>query len=138
MITKFKIYEKSSHSLKRVFENKKSLVNIIPLEFPCFKICLEKLGMSKIDIDHWMKNYKNGVFTEYGKYPFRKTITIVRNSRQETPSSVEYYTFTWYWYPGGESNEDTEFAGVMNCTNEEIENYLDNIEREKNIKTYNL
>lgn len=87
--------------------------------------------MPKKEIDHWMKNYENKVFTDYNKYPNRKTITI---SKEKYISN----SFTWYWYPGGETDENREFMGEMNCTPEEIEIYLDNIEREKNIKKYNV
>lgn len=138
MITNFKIYEESSHSLKRVYENvNKKQIFIIPLEMPCFKICLEKLGMSKKEIERWMNNYKNKVlteFTDYGQYPLRKTITI---SREKYISRIDY-SYTWYWYPGGQNNEYQEFMGKLDCTPEEIEEYLDNIEREENIKKYNL
>jgi len=117
MITNFKL-----------FEEKECQIWVVPLEIPCFYISLKKIGMSSSEIAGWLRLHKIGVFTDYGKYPDKETITIKKRKNG----------FTWYGHPSTEGNEYTDFMGRLECTTEEIQNYYDEIEFQKNVKKYNL
>lgn len=112
----------------------KPKVWIISLKMPNFLISLEKLEMPDKDIDHWMKNYKNNVFTEYGKFPDRKTITIERRKYIDKKN----FSFTWYWYPTSKSSEYFDFMGILKITPTQIKKYYDEIEFKKDVKNFNL
>lgn len=120
MITNFKI-----------FEEKRNKIWIVPLKMPDFIIGLKKIGIPEKDINDWMNLYNKGVFTNYGKYPDRKSITIDKDNRVKD-------SYTWYWYPSTEGNEYIEFGGKLEITPKEIQNYYYEIEFKQNINKYNL
>jgi hypothetical protein len=116
MITRFKLFES------------KYQIWVIPLKMPDFIISLKKIGMNDKMINDWMRLYKNDVFTDHGKYPDRKTITIRKEGN----------VYTWYWYPSTDGDEYTKFMGKLEYTPEEIQDYYYQIELEKDVNRYNI
>ena len=114
MITNFKL-----------FEEKEWQIWVIPIKMPCFAICLKKIGLRDNKILDWIHLLNVGVFTAHGD---RKTITIKKAGG----------SFTWYGHPSTEGNEYTDFMCRLECTTEEIQNYYDEIEFQKNVNKYNL
>jgi hypothetical protein len=131
MITNFKLFEDNWNKMYNVKPQKW----VISLNMPDFIISLKKIGVT--DINKWINLYHNKVFTDYGEYPDRETITI-RKERYKSDDNIEEDSFTWYWYPASKSDEYTDFMGKIECTPEEIKNYYDEIEINKNINKYNL
>jgi hypothetical protein len=123
-----KLFEQSSKFVENKIFEKKCKIWVVPLKMPDFIISLKKIGIDDKNINDWMRLYKNNVFTEYGKYPDRETITIKKEGNG----------FTWYWYPSTEGNEYTDFMGKLEYTPEEIQDYYYQIELEKAVKKYNL
>lgn len=115
-------------TLFKIFEEKKSQIWVIPLKLPDFIISLEKIGMVEKDISRWMHLHKIEVFTDNGRYPDRETITM----------SKENGNYTWYWYPSTKGDEYTKFMGRLKITSEEIQNYYDKIEFQKDVEKYNV
>jgi len=134
MITNFKIFE--NEDWNRMY-NVKGQKWVISLKMPDFIISLKKIRMN--DIDRWSNLYRNKVFTEYGKYPNRETITISKE-RYKSNYNNEKDGFTWGWCPVTKDDENDRwtFMGKIECTPEEIKDYYDNIEINKNIDKYNL
>jgi len=114
----------------KLFERfgRKSQIWVVPLKIPDFIISLKKIGMDDKKINDWMRLHKNDVFTDHRKYPDRKTITIKK----------EGGGYTWYWYPSTEGDEYTDFMGKLEYTPEEIQDYYDEIELEKDANRYNV
>jgi hypothetical protein len=116
MITQFKIYENIRHAW------------VVPLKMPDFLMSLKKIGMDDKEIDNWMRLHKNGVFIEYGSYPYRETITIDK----------ENDGYTWFWCPITDSDENRIFMGRIEFTKKDIQDYYDEIEFQKGINKFNI
>jgi len=133
MITKFKIFESNINWYKMY--NVKTQKWVIPLKMPDFIISLKKIGVT--DIERWTNLYHNKVFTDYGKYPNRKTITMCKE-KYISDNVEEKDSFTWNWVPISHGNEYFTFMGKIECTPEEIKEYNDEIEAKENSIKYNL
>jgi len=133
MITNFRLFE---DNWNRIYGKTQEWV--IPLKMPDFIIALRKIGVS--DIDRWVNLYRNKVFTDYGKYPDRETITISKERYKSSDDNKVKDGFTWSWCPvtKDDENEYWTFMGKIEFTQEEIKEYNDEIERLKNIEKYNI
>jgi hypothetical protein len=124
--------------MKYIQKFERSLVNnvwVVSIKMPDFEVSLWKIGMNDEDIKHWVHLNKVGVFTDYGKYPNVKTITMSKN--------VEYdvwrkNSFTWYPYPTSESSKYTIFMGKIEITPKDIQDYNDYLEIKDDAKKYNI
>ena len=112
-------------------DQQRDQVWVVPLKMPDFLLSLHKIGMNDKNIGHWMHLHKIGVFTDYNKFPDKKTITIQKHNEYKD-------SYTWYRYPSTESDEYKIFMGKLESTPKEIQDYYDDIELKKDVKKYNL
>jgi len=110
---------------------------VISLKMPYFIISLKKIGVT--DITRWMNLYNNKVFTDYNKYPDRETITMCKEKYISDDNKTKY-SFTWSWCPVTKKDEHGyfKFMGKLECTPEEIKQYNDEIEMERQSIKYNI
>jgi hypothetical protein len=110
---------------------------VISLKMPDFIISLKKIGVT--DIERWTNLYRNKVFTDYGKYPDREVITMNKEKYKSDDNRTKY-SFTWSYYPvtKDDENEYFKFMGKLECTPEEIKQYNDEMEMERQSNKYNI
>jgi len=108
---------------------------VIPIKMPDFEISLRKIGMNDIDIVRWLQHNRNNIFTDRGKFPNIKTISI---NKSVDDNVNDYNVFTWFPAEITKSSEYYIFMGKIEITSEEIKEYYDKIEIEKNLKKFNL